>query len=119
VGGLRILDVIGGYTRVIMVDAIQTGDGKPGEMHRLSPRDLQVSLHAGSSHDLSLPSALALGREMGLTLPADDDFVIIAIEVEEVWTFGEECTAAVAEAIPHAVDIVLAELENGAHQRTA
>jgi hydrogenase maturation protease len=119
VGGLRILDVIGGYKRVIMVDAIQTRDGKPGEMHRLSPRDLKVSLHAGSSHDLSLPSALALGREMGLTLPADDDFVIIAIEVEEVWTFGEECTAAVAEAIPHAVDIVLAELENGAHQLTA
>jgi hydrogenase maturation protease len=119
VGGLRILDVIGGYKRVIMVDAIQTGDGKPGEMHRLSPRDLKVSLHAGSSHDLSLPGALALGREMGLTLPADEDFVIIAIEVEEVWTFGEECTAAVAEAIPHAVDMVLAELENGAHQRTA
>ncbi|MGD8245396.1 MAG: hydrogenase maturation protease, partial [Anaerolineae bacterium] len=31
VGGLRILDVIGGYKRVIMVDAIQTRDGKPGE----------------------------------------------------------------------------------------
>jgi hydrogenase maturation protease len=118
VGGLRILDVIGGYERVILVDAIQTRDGKPGEMHRLSPRDLKVSLHAGSSHDLSLPGALALGREMGLTLPADDNFIIIAIEVEEVWTFGEECTPAVQEAIPRAVDMVLAELENGAHERT-
>ena len=48
---------------------------------------------------------------MGMKLPEDEDFVIIAIEVEEVWTFGEACTQAVAEAIPRAVEAVLTELE--------
>jgi len=115
VGGLRILDVIKGYERVVMVDAIQTPDGEPGEVRRLSPQDLRLTLHSGSSHDLSLPGALALGRGMGMRLPADKDFVIVAIEVEDVLNFGEQCTPAVEEAIPRAVDVVLAELErNGA-----
>ncbi|MFL7792029.1 MAG: hydrogenase maturation protease [Anaerolineae bacterium] len=110
VGGMRLLDVIAGYDRIIMVDAIKTVDGKPGDIHRLRPGDLPT-LHSGSTHDLSLIGALALGRGMGMQLPADEDFVIIAIEVEEVWTFGEECTLAVAEAIPRAVEAVLAELD--------
>ncbi|MBN1810934.1 MAG: hydrogenase maturation protease [Anaerolineae bacterium] len=109
VGGMRLLDVIAGYDRIIMVDAIKTADGKPGDVYRLHPGDLPT-LHAGSTHDLSLIGALALGRGMGMRLPADEDFVIIAVEVEEVWTFGEECTFAVAEAIPRAVEAVLAEL---------
>ena len=115
VGGLRILDVIGGYERVIMVDAIQTPDGEPGMVRRLSPQDFRLSLHAGSSHDLSLRGSLALGRGMGMTLPDDENFVIVAVEVEDIWTFGEVCTSAVVEAIPRAVEMVLAELDAGAN----
>ena len=110
VGGMRLLDAIAGYDRIIMVDAIKTAEGSPGDIRRLHPGDLPT-LHSGSTHDLSLTGALALGRRMGMKLPADEDFVIIAVEVEEVWTFGEECTLAVAEAIPRAVEAVLAELE--------
>lgn len=110
VGGLRLLEFLSGYERVIIVDAIQTPGGKPGEIHRLHPGDLRASLHAGSTHDLSLTAALALGREMGMALPADEDIVIIAVEAEDVLTFGETCTSAVAAAIPRAVEAVLAEL---------
>jgi hydrogenase maturation protease len=109
VGGMRLLDVIAGYDRIIMVDAIKTAAGNPGDIRRLHPGDLPT-LHSGSTHDLSLTGALALGRGMGMKLPEDEDFVIIAIEVEEVWTFGEACTPAVTEAIPRAVETVLTEL---------
>jgi len=111
VGGMRLLDIIAGYERVIMVDAIESPDGEPGEIHRLHPGDLRASLHSGSTHDLSLPGALALGRGMGMKLPDDEAITIIAIEVEDVLTFGEDCTPAVAAAIPRAVEAVLAELE--------
>jgi hydrogenase maturation protease len=110
VGGLRLLDVIAGYERIIMVDAIQTCDGEPGDMYRLHSGDLRASLHSGSTHDLSLPGALALGRGMGMALAEDESIVIIAIEVEDVLTFGEMCTPAVAAAIPRAVETVLDEL---------
>ena len=112
VGGMRMLDIVGGYRRDIMVDAIQTREGRPGEIYRLTPEQFRLSLHAGSSHDLSLPGALVFGRAMGLTLPKDEDFVIIAIEVEDVINFAEACTPVVQEAIPRAVDTVIAELES-------
>jgi len=110
VGGLRLLDTLSGYERVIMVDAIQTRGGIPGQVYRLHPNDLKVSLHAGSTHDLSLPGALAFGRGVGMVLPDDDNLTIIAIEADDVLTFCEECTSAVREAIPRAVEDVLAEI---------
>ena len=114
VGGLRLLDVIVGFERVILVDAIQTLGGRSGNILRLHPNDLVTSLHAGSTHDVSLPGALALGRGLGMVLPDDDHLVIIAIEVEDVLTFSEACTPVVAAAISSAVDVVLAEVEAGA-----
>jgi hydrogenase maturation protease len=110
VGGLRLMEVIAGYNRLILVDAIQTPDGAPGQIHRLSSDDLRTSLHAGSTHDLSFQGALAWGRQIGMALPRDDAITIIAVEAEDVLTFGEALTPAVAAALPDAVEAVLAEL---------
>jgi hydrogenase maturation protease len=110
IGGLRLLDVLEGFDRVILVDAILTRDGVAGETYGLRVSDLQASLHSGSSHDLSLASALALGRGLGMSLPHDDDITIIAIQAQDVLTFGEQCTPAVAQSIPRAAEAILAEL---------
>jgi Ni,Fe-hydrogenase maturation factor len=48
-----------------------------------------------------------LGRQVGLALPADDQILLVGIEAEDILTFGEDCTPAVAEAIPKAVEVVL------------
>lgn len=117
VGGLRLLSVISGYERVILVDAIQTPAGRVGEIYRLGPDDLLTSRHAGSTHDMSLPAALALGRRLGMPLPDDAHLRIVAIEVEDVLDFGEECTPAVAAAIPRAVEVVMEELARLAANR--
>jgi hydrogenase maturation protease len=110
VGGLRLLDALAGYERVIMVDAIQTGDSQPGEVYRLHPNDLFASRHSGSSHDLTLPAALILGRSVGMDLPRDENIDILAVEAEDVLTFGEECTPAVAAAIPQVVQMIVDEI---------
>lgn len=109
-GGLRLLDLMGGYGRAVIVDAIQTRDGRPGDVYRLHAGELQWTLHSGSSHDLSLSGALALGRALGMSLPPDEAIVLIAVEAEDVLAFGETCTPAVMAAIPRAVEAVLAEL---------
>ncbi len=111
VGGLRLLDVLAGYERVILVDAIQAHGGQPGSIYQLTLGDLSASLHSGSTHDLSLPAALDLGRRLGMKLPRDSEISILAIEVEDVLTFGDSCTQAVAGAVPPAVEAVLAQLE--------
>jgi len=110
VGGLRLLEVIAGYDRLILVDAIQTPGVPPGQIHRLSTDDLRKSLHAGSTHDLSFQGALAWGRRMGMVLPPDDAITIIAVEAEDVLTFGEALTPALTAALPDAAEAVLAEL---------
>jgi len=110
VGGLRLLELLAGQDRVIMVDAIQTPGGRPGDLRRLHPNDLRASLHAGSSHDLSLSGALALGRSLGLPLPRDEDFTILAVEAEDVLTFSETCTEQVQVAIPAVALRVLEEV---------
>jgi len=109
-GGLRLLDIMAGHSHAVIVDAIQTRGGRPGDVYQLQIKDLQRTLHSGSTHDLSLPGALALGRALGMSLPHDEDIVLIAIEVEDVLDFGEVCTPAVMAAIPCAADAVLAEL---------
>jgi hydrogenase maturation protease len=110
VGGFRLLSSISDYERVILVDAILTPEGRAGDIYRLHPSDLKTSRHVGSTHDLSLPGALSLGRRLGMTLPEDPAITIVAVQVEDVLTLGEECTPAVAGAIPRVVEAVWAEL---------
>ncbi len=110
-GGLRLMERLVGYERAIIVDAVCSG-AAPGTVHRLSPHSLPTQ-HSASTHDVNLPTALALGRQTGAALPADDDILIFGIEAVDVLTFGEDLTPAVAAAIPAAVDLILAELGIG------
>jgi hydrogenase maturation protease len=107
--GLSLLDILVGYDKAIIVDAIQTVGGKPGAIYRLDPDALQVSRHAASPHDVNLATALELGKKLGLALPRE--IVIFAIEVADVTTFSEECTPELKKAIPVCVKMVIQELK--------
>jgi len=109
-GGLNLLDILVGYDRVIIVDAIQTTDGTVGDVYHLKSDDFESCLHVSCVHDIDFATALELGRMMGLQLPRD--IAIVAVEVQDVTTFGEECTPVVQAAISTAVDMVLQELES-------
>lgn len=111
VGGLRLLDLLAGYERVILIDAIQTNKGRPGEVYHLSLDQLPASRHSGSTHDLSLPAALDLGRRLGMKLPSDEGILILAVEVQDVLTFSDSCTQAVSLAIPRATEAVRTQLQ--------
>lgn len=106
-GGLRLLELIAGHDRLILVDAIQTPDGRPGQIYRLALGDLRTSRHAGSTHDLSFQEAIAWGRRLGLMLPADEAIAIVAIEAADVLSFGESLTPAVAAALAPAAQMIL------------
>lgn len=112
VGGLRLMERMLGYRRVILVDALQPGDGVPGTVRRLTLADLaamSATQHSTCAHDVSLITALETARRMGLAVP--DEIVIYGVAVQDVLNFGDEPTPAVAAAIPRVVTAVLAELE--------
>ena len=64
--------------------------------------------HSASAHDMNLPTAMELGRQLGLALPQIIE--IFAIEAEDVVTFGETCTPSVDAAIPFVTELVLRTL---------
>jgi hydrogenase maturation protease len=107
-GGMRLMDELIGYERALIVDAMVTGTCKPGTLHELSLSDLVCTRNMVCTHDTNLPTALEMGRMLGLSLPSD--IRIWGIEAVEVESFGEELTEEVAAAVPEAVDRIMAEI---------
>lgn len=108
VGGLGLVELLLSFERAIIIDAVQTVNGTPGQIHRLDAGALQTSRRAGPLHDLDLAAALDLYVRMGMAVPRR--IVVFAIEAADVTTFSEECTPAVNAAIPICVGMVLEEL---------
>ena len=106
-GGLSLMERLIGYEQVIVVDAMQTGNGRIGSVTVCSLADLPdlSAGHTTAVHDTSLRTALDLGRQMGADLP--EEIMIVAIEAKQVYEFSEALTPAVADAIPEAVTAVL------------
>lgn len=106
--GLDMLEMLSGYERVIIIDAIQTG-GRVGQIHRLTPESLKPTIHTGTPHDVNFSTALEFGERIGVKLPSRID--ILAIEIPEAVTFGETLTPEIEKVVPECVSIVLEMLK--------
>jgi hydrogenase maturation protease len=106
-GGLALMERLVGCDRAILVDAIQTRDGVPGAIYRLTLDDLPT-LHADAIHDASLKAALAVGQQLGAKLP--QEIVLIGIEAVNLWDFSESLSPQVAASVGRAAEMVLDEL---------
>jgi hydrogenase maturation protease len=89
-GGLELVELIRGYQRVILIDAINTGQSQVGEVSFFTPKDFKETLHLSNLHDISFLQALELGKHINIPIP--EDILIIAIEIREDKVFGEEFT---------------------------
>lgn len=106
-GGLSLMERLIGYDRVIIIDSIQTRNGRAGQVHSF-PLEALPDMSAGHTtavHDTSLQTALQLGRQMGVELPTD--IQIVAVEAERVYDFSDELSPAVAAAVPEATAVVI------------
>ncbi len=99
---IDLLDFVGAYDRLIIIDSIKTEGGKPGDLYRLNLDDFRSTLHLGCPHDINLATALELGKRLGIHIPRE--IAVYAIEVEDDQTFCEICSPLVEEAIPRIVD---------------
>jgi hydrogenase maturation protease len=104
-GGLRLLDLLAGHQRAIIIDAMETGC-PPGTIRKFSASDLQETRNVSSSHDTSLANALETGRALGMDVPRQ--VIIFGIEAAVVDVFSEALSQPVAAAVPEAVATVMA-----------
>ena len=107
VGGLGLMERMLGYSRVILVDSIQTGSCPDGTVSNLQLGDLQDPGlgHTASAHDASLSTALQAAKALGAPIPERVD--IVAIEARNCHDFSEELSPRIAAAVPVATRNVL------------
>jgi hydrogenase maturation protease len=109
-GGMNLLDMIRGYEKVILIDAVKQPDSNPGIVKRFFLSDFHT-VHSCNPHDVSLSEALSFAQHLGeKNLPTR--IVIIGITVKDTYEFGEHLSREVASAVPTAVSLVLEELTN-------
>ncbi len=103
-GGISLMERLEGYDRAVIIDAIQTRDGVPGSLYRLTLDDLPT-FNSTAIHDTSLKNALEMGRNLGAHLP--QEIILFAIEAVHLYEFGEELTPSVEAGVEPAVQAVL------------
>ncbi len=106
-GGLSLMERLVGYEQAVIVDAIHTGGRAVGTVTRCRLDELANPSegYTTSAHDMSLATALAMGRTMGAAIP--DTIDIVGVEVPPHFEFSEALSPAVAASVPEAAAAVL------------
>jgi len=109
--GLSILDLVAGYDRLIVVDAIVSG-ADPGTVHELRGADVARASHLGPGHDADLPTVLALGEKLAAEqMPSE--VVVVAVEAADIATVSADLSPEVKAAVPNATARVEAICSGG------
>jgi hydrogenase maturation protease len=106
--GLALIELLAGYERAVIVDAVRTGRYPPGTVLELGLHEVG-RVRAPSTHQAGLPELAAVARRLGLAFP--DRTVVLAVEVEDPLTLGRPLSPSVAAAIPEVVGRVRALVE--------
>ena len=108
--GLNLLELITGYDKLIVIDAIMADDDKVGEIYKLTPENIsELAGFTTSPHHSNLASTIEMGKKL---LPGrmPEEVTIFAVGTQEVTQVTEEMTDKVSEAIPKVVSLVSEEV---------
>ncbi len=99
--GLALLDVMQGYHCALLLDAILTGGSPPGSILEYTPRHFHKVV-ASCPHFAGLPEILQAAERLRIPFPRA--ISILAMEVEDPFTFRTELSPSVAQALPAYVE---------------
>jgi hydrogenase maturation protease len=110
VAGFALLDLLDNRSQVLVIDTIRTGNVPAGTLHHFPAGNLTPSHHLTTSHQISLPTALELGRQLGAEMPEVID--ILAVEAQDLETLSETLTAPVHAALDDAEKWIIQWIAN-------
>jgi len=113
--GLDLIELLKGYERAYLIDAIQLDGEEPGVVFRLKPDDMRITPRLASFHDIDLVTALELGKRLHIAMPSE--VIIFGVQVEDSRTLREGCTEAVRGAIPGLVEEIAGEIAGSPGKR--
>ncbi|MBI5956951.1 MAG: HyaD/HybD family hydrogenase maturation endopeptidase [Chloroflexi bacterium] len=104
--GLSLLELMEGYDRVIVVDAVQAG-AEPGAIFRYRPEDRAAmpNVRLTSFHQVGLMDVLQLAESVGQR----PEVVIIGVQPASL-DWGTEPTPQLQDAVPRVIEFVLREI---------
>jgi hydrogenase maturation protease len=103
-GGLEILELIRDYHTVLILDAIKTKEGMPGDVYYFNPEDFHETMHLSNLHDVNFITALELAKKIKLSIP--ETIHIIAVEIVEDLEFGHSLSPELEEKYPKILERV-------------
>ena len=107
-GGISLMEMLIGYDKAVIVDAMQSQEGVQGKLRRLSV-DALPSRHSTAAHEASLKDALELGKRLGASLP--EQIVLIGVETAFSPAISEQLSPEVEASILPAAQLILEELD--------
>lgn len=102
--GVSLLDVLSGYSKVIIIDAVRTKKHAVGDLVELNVDDFR-SIPSVSPHHTGLPELMDISRKLGIEFP--DKIRIIAVEIEDRHELGMK----LSEPIEKAMDALLKKVK--------
>ncbi len=99
--GLALLELLAGYDRALLLDAIFTGNAPPGTVLEFCREDFRKAA-APSGHYVGLPEVLRQAESLGLEFPRE--LRILALEVGNPFESRLGMSPATRGALPGYVD---------------
>ncbi|MEW6232828.1 MAG: HyaD/HybD family hydrogenase maturation endopeptidase [Chloroflexota bacterium] len=104
--GLSLLELMEGYDRVIVVDAVEAG-AEPGAIFKFRPEDLAAmpNVQLTSFHQVGLMDVLQLAESVGQR----PEVVIIGVQPASL-NWGTDLTPQLKDTVPRVIGFVLREI---------
>jgi len=97
--GLTLLDLIVGYSKLIIVDSIQVNSNNElGHIFKLEVNQINSSNSHFNSHDIDLSKLFKIGKKLGIKLPKE--IKIYGIGISSVKGFKQRCNPRLGKMIP-------------------
>ncbi|VUT24055.1 MAG: Hydrogenase maturation protease [Candidatus Methanolliviera sp. GoM_oil] len=104
--GLNLLDLVVGYDKIFLIDALTTGEKIIGELVKL--KGGKTTSHLFSSHGINFFELLQIGKEFGYRMPEVGE--IYGIEIGGEVSFGEELSLELREKIPYIIESIVDDI---------
>lgn len=104
--GLNLLDLIVGYSKLIIVDSIQvSSNNELGHIFKLEVNQLNSSNSHFNSHDIDFSKLFKIGKKLGMKLPRK--IKIYGIGIFFVKGFEQKCNSRLGKMIPDITQYII------------
>ncbi len=108
--GLDLLDMIEGYDRIYVIDAMCTRGGRIGEVHKVFKDGNDGTMHLFSSHGIHFFELMELGERCGLNMP--EVGAVYGIEIGDCVCFDNSLSKEIQGKLTSITEEILDDLRS-------